>query len=86
MAFDSLSAFIAMEGHGPYVWTCYGVFFLFLFGMAQASIRQRRNLVRRQQQEQKMGTVRQQAEAEMRLVGGAFQRVSISQNESSSKP
>ena len=86
MAFDSFSAFIAMEGHGPYVWTCYGVFFLFLFWMAQASIRQRRNLVRRQQLEQELDTEHQQAEADMRLVGGTFQRVSISQNESSSKP
>lgn len=25
MQFDSLSAFIAMGSHGPYVWTCYGV-------------------------------------------------------------
>ncbi|MDX1589337.1 MAG: heme exporter protein CcmD [Oleiphilaceae bacterium] len=25
MPFDSLSAFIAMGGHGPYVWTSYGV-------------------------------------------------------------
>lgn len=27
MAFDSLDAFLAMGGHGPYVWACYLVFF-----------------------------------------------------------
>lgn len=28
MAFDSFQAFIEMGGHGPYVWTCYIVFFV----------------------------------------------------------
>jgi heme exporter protein D len=27
MAFDSFDAFVAMGGHGPYVWACYFVFF-----------------------------------------------------------
>jgi len=27
MAFESFDAFIAMGGHGPYVWACYIVFF-----------------------------------------------------------
>ncbi|MGO1659239.1 MAG: heme exporter protein CcmD [Marinobacter sp.] len=33
MAFDSFSAFITMEGHGPYVWACYAVFFVLLVTM-----------------------------------------------------
>ncbi|MED5468281.1 MAG: heme exporter protein CcmD [Pseudomonadota bacterium] len=33
MAFDSFSAFIAMEGHGPYVWACYAVFAVLLVGL-----------------------------------------------------
>ncbi|WP_323752116.1 heme exporter protein CcmD [Marinobacter sp.] len=32
MAFDSISAFLAMEGHGPYVWTCYAVFVVMVVG------------------------------------------------------
>ncbi|WP_228152534.1 MULTISPECIES: heme exporter protein CcmD [Marinobacter] len=51
MAFDSLAAFIAMEGHGPYVWTCYGVFFLFVGGLMAWSIRQRRDVMRSQLRE-----------------------------------
>jgi len=42
MAFDSLSAFIAMEGHGPYVWTCYAVFVIFLAGLMIGSARRNR--------------------------------------------
>lgn len=41
MAFDSLSAFLAMEGHGPYVWTCYGVFFVLMVGLMVWSSRRR---------------------------------------------
>lgn len=25
MAFDGLAHLLAMDGHGPYVWTCYGL-------------------------------------------------------------
>lgn len=42
MAFDSLTAFIAMEGHGPYVWACYGVFFLLVAAMMVWSLRRHR--------------------------------------------
>ena len=45
MAFESLSAFIAMEGHGPYVWTCYAVFFLCLVALMLQSLRRRRALL-----------------------------------------
>lgn len=41
MAFESFSAFIAMEGHGPYVWTCYGVFFVLMVGLMIWSQRRR---------------------------------------------
>ena len=41
MAFDSFSAFIAMEGHGPYVWACYAVFFVLMALMMIASVRSR---------------------------------------------
>lgn len=44
MAFDSLNAFLFMEGHGPYVWTCYGVFFVLLGWLVFWSFQQRRRL------------------------------------------
>lgn len=42
MAFDSFSAFIAMGGHGPYVWASYGMFFVLLSAVMIWSV-QRRN-------------------------------------------
>jgi len=39
MAFDSFSAFIAMEGHGPYVWVCYAVFTVLLAGLMIWSVK-----------------------------------------------
>ncbi|WP_152207500.1 heme exporter protein CcmD [Marinobacter changyiensis] len=44
MAFDSLQAFMVMEGHGPYVWTCYISFFLLLGWLVAWSFSQRRRL------------------------------------------
>ncbi len=44
MAFDSLQAFIVMEGHGPYVWACYIVFFILLGWLVAWSFSQRRRL------------------------------------------
>lgn len=44
MAFDSLQSFIMMEGHGPYVWACYIVFFLLLGWLVAWSFSQRRRL------------------------------------------
>lgn len=51
MAFDSVSAFITMGGHGPYVWTCYAVFVLFLFGLVSWSRRQRKAVLRSQKRQ-----------------------------------
>lgn len=46
MAFDSFSAFLVMEGHGPYVWTCYAVFFLLIVGLMVRSLRRRETVIR----------------------------------------
>lgn len=79
MAFDSFSAFVVMEGHGPYVWTCYGVFFLLMIGLMVGSIRRRRavlDLCRR-------GYQRQSADAADPGRGPAaasFTRVKVSQD------
>ncbi|WP_100639468.1 heme exporter protein CcmD [Marinobacter salexigens] len=45
MAFDSFSAFIAMEGHGPYVWACYAVFFVLMVVMMAGSVRSRAAII-----------------------------------------
>jgi heme exporter protein D len=63
MAFDSFSALLWMEGHGPYVWVCYGVFFVFMGGLAFWSGRQRRQLIQRQRRQWQMES-RQQHPAE----------------------
>ncbi|TNE73578.1 MAG: heme exporter protein CcmD [Gammaproteobacteria bacterium] len=42
MAFDSFSAFLAMEGHGPYVWACYGAFVLLMATLMVWSLRRRK--------------------------------------------
>ncbi len=34
MQFDSFSALIAMDGHGVYVWSVYGISFVILFLLA----------------------------------------------------
>ena len=41
MAFDSFDAFVAMGGHGPYVWACYFVFFALSIVLIAWSRRQR---------------------------------------------
>jgi len=79
MAFDSFSAFLAMEGHGPYVWTCYAVFVVFLTGMMIWSARRNRAVIEgcKRRFEQQRGTsgqdVRQKASA-------TFTRVEVSQD------
>lgn len=45
MAFDSFSAFIAMEGHGPYVWACYAVFFVLMAALVFGSVRSRNQVI-----------------------------------------
>lgn len=76
MAFESLSAFIAMEGHGPYVWTCYAVFFLCLAGMMIQSLRRRRTLM----ENYRRALSQQQSAQEGTGTAASFTRVDITQN------
>lgn len=46
MAFDSLSAFLAMGGHGVYVWSAWGVTGLLLVGVVLHARAERRALLR----------------------------------------
>ncbi|MGM0535111.1 MAG: heme exporter protein CcmD [Pseudomonadota bacterium] len=60
MAFDSLSAFLAMGGHGVYVWASWGVTLLLMAGtVVHARVERRallRDLRRRARRDQHHGT------------------------------
>ncbi|MBW0146726.1 heme exporter protein CcmD [Marinobacter arenosus] len=78
MAFDSFAAFLSMEGHGPYVWTCYGAFFLLMAGLMIWSVRRRRAVIQ---------SCRRQFESLENTTGAAatraaatFTRVNVSQD------
>ncbi|MBV1930754.1 MAG: heme exporter protein CcmD [Porticoccaceae bacterium] len=43
--FDSLADFMAMSGHGPYVWSAYGISALVLFYLAVLPLRRRREFL-----------------------------------------
>jgi heme exporter protein D len=45
MAFDSFSAFLTMGGHGPYVWSSYGAFFVLMAALMISSLRRRRAML-----------------------------------------
>ncbi|PSF06153.1 heme exporter protein CcmD [Marinobacter fuscus] len=77
MAFDSFSAFLAMEGHGPYVWACYGVFAILLGGLMIWSRRRHRSVLaecRRRYQQQD-----QRANKGQTKTAATFTRVEVSQ-------
>ena len=79
MAFDSLAAFIVMEGHGPYVWTCYGVFFLLLAVLVYWSLHQRREVISAQRRELARSAGGQSA-APQAAASASFNRVNESQD------
>ena len=45
MAFESWAAFLAMEGHGPYVWSCYAVFVVLLAGLMIWSVGRKKAVI-----------------------------------------
>lgn len=78
MAFDSFASFIAMEGHGPYVWACYGVFFLLMAVLIAWSLRSKRAAVEacRRRFETTSDTGREAASG----ASATFARVNVSQD------
>lgn len=56
--FDNLQAFFWMDGHGPYVWGCYGIMFVLMVTMALEPIWKRKKFIRQQQ-----GILRRKAQA-----------------------
>ncbi len=52
MAFKSFSEFLAMGGHGPYIWTAYGVTLLLILYILAAPVLRQRRFVREERQRQ----------------------------------
>lgn len=75
MAFDSFGAFIAMEGHGPYVWACYFVFFLLMGAITLWSLRQRRSVIAQQRHRPDSTPLRSTSSA-----GASFTRIEPSRD------
>jgi heme exporter protein D len=46
--FDSLQDFIQMSGHGPFVWSCYGITFAVLIYLVLSPLSRRRRFIRQQ--------------------------------------
>lgn len=78
MAFDSFSAFMVMEGHGPYVWSCYAVFFLLFVGLMIWSLRRQKTVIEtfRRGYELQAGKQSHQTAA----PAASFTRVKVSQD------
>ncbi|WP_421844491.1 heme exporter protein CcmD [Marinobacter algicola] len=75
MAFDSFGAFLAMGGHGPYVWACYAMFFLLMGGVIWWSLRQRRVVIAQQQRR-----AAPMPSADERPAAASFTRIESSQD------
>ncbi|MGB3611271.1 MAG: heme exporter protein CcmD [Cellvibrio sp.] len=52
--FDSFASFIAMNGHGPFVWAAYGITFAVLAYLLASPLLQRRRFVREQARQQRI--------------------------------
>ncbi|GBO83050.1 heme exporter protein CcmD [Marinobacter salsuginis] len=76
MAFDSFSAFMVMEGHGPYVWSCYAAFFLLMIGLMVWSLRRRKAAIEACRRGYEFQAGQQDASAS----AASFTRVKVSQD------
>jgi len=52
--FDSLAAFLSMNGHGPYVWASYAITFAALLYLLINPLLERKAFVRQQQKLQRL--------------------------------
>lgn len=86
MAFDSFNAFIAMDGHGPYVWTCYAAFFGLIGLLVWWSVTERRRVYRNLRFQLQLSSSKQYRTGTREPTGEAgFRRIQSSQSESVSK-
>ena len=58
MAFDSWSAFLAMGGHGRYVWVAYGTTFALLAGLVLVSRWRHRRWLAQQRRQHRQDAAR----------------------------
>ncbi|PHQ26661.1 heme exporter protein CcmD [Marinobacter guineae] len=79
MAFDSFSAFLVMEGHGPYVWACYGVFFVLMIAMMVWSVHRRKAAIESCRRGYEFQADRSEQQA-ARGSAASFTRVNVSQD------
>jgi|GEM_PF-190862 len=75
MAFDSLSEIWTMAGHGPYVWTCYGVFLLAMLLLASVSVKSHRQQLRDLGHDQQRASTSEQSSNAGESFAGSFGRV-----------
>jgi heme exporter protein D len=52
--FESIADFIAMNGHGPYVWSAYAITFAVLIYLLVSPVMQKKTFVKQQQKQQKL--------------------------------
>ena len=52
--FESIADFIAMNGHGPYVWAAYAITFTVLIYLLVSPLLQKKAFIRQQQKIQKL--------------------------------
>ncbi len=52
--FESIADFIAMNGHGPYVWASYAITFSVLVFLLASPLLQKKAFVKQQQKQQKL--------------------------------
>ncbi|WP_438467228.1 heme exporter protein CcmD [Marinomonas sp. PE14-40] len=50
MAFESINEFISMGTHGLYVWSVYGISLILLLGSYLASVKAKKNQIKRLKQ------------------------------------
>lgn len=52
--FESIADFIAMNGHGPFVWSAYGITFIALIYLLVSPVLQKKAFFKQQQKLQKL--------------------------------
>jgi heme exporter protein D len=52
--FESFADFIAMNGHGPYVWSAYAITFAVLIFLLVSPVMQKKAFIKQQQKQQKL--------------------------------
>jgi heme exporter protein D len=81
MAFDSFGVFLAMEGHGPYVWASYGVFFVLMAVLMVGSYRRRNAVLKSGRQHAVSRSLRaQKPDSDAASAAASFTRVDVSQD------